>query len=142
MTIKKKILSHFYQIDQTIGSKNILLNLILIKKKFIFNIKKNYKTVNKQDIVFILSYTKILPRKFLKNNRLNLVIHASNLPKDRGFAPVQNQVSRGKNIIDICLLKAAKKVDAGDIFLRSKFRLKNNDLSAEIRQNKPWQLSK
>ena len=61
-------------------------------------------------------------------------MHASKLPKDRGFAPVQYQVLRGKNIIDISLLEAAKEVDTGDIFLRDKFMLDKDDLSNEIRK--------
>ena len=102
-------------------------------KKFRFKIVKNYKYIKNEDIVFILSYTKILPENFLSKNRLNIIAHASKLPKDRGFAPVQYQILRGKNIIDISLLEAAKEVDAGDIFLRSKFKLKKTDLSNEIR---------
>jgi methionyl-tRNA formyltransferase len=135
MSIKKKIAVTFL-LDRSNDwvEKHLLKFNFNQKNKFIFEIKKNYKTVNKQDIVFILNYTKILPESFLKNNRLNLVIHGSNLPKDRGFAPVQNQILREKNMIDICLLKAAKKVDTGDIFLRNKFRLKNSDLSPEIRK--------
>ena len=84
--------------------------------------------------MFILSYTKILPESFLKKNKLNLIVHASRLPKDRGFAPVQYQVLRGKNNIDISLLIASKNVDTGDIFLRQKFKLNKNDLSEEIRE--------
>ncbi len=104
-----------------------------LNNKFRFKIIKNPRLIKNQDIVFILSYTKILPENFLNKNRLNLIVHASKLPKDRGFAPVQYQVLKGKNLIDISLLEAAKKVDGGDIFLRGKFKLSRNDLSNEIR---------
>jgi len=93
-----------------------------LKNKFRFRILKNYRLIKDEDILFILSYTKILPEDFLNKNKLNLIVHASKLPKDRGFAPVQYQILKGKNLIDISLLEAAKKVDAGDIFLRGKFK--------------------
>ena len=105
-----------------------------LKKKFFFQIKKNFNLIKKQDIVFVLSYTKILPEKFLSQNKLNIVVHSSKLPRDRGFSPVQNQILRGKNVIDISLIEIAKKVDSGDIFFRDKYKLSPTDLNKEIRQ--------
>jgi methionyl-tRNA formyltransferase len=105
-----------------------------LKKKFFFQIKKNFNLIKKQDIVFVLSYTKILPEKFLSQNKLNIVVHSSRLPRDRGFSPVQNQILRGKSVIDISLIEIAKKVDSGDIFFRDKYKLNPTDLNKEIRQ--------
>ena len=105
-----------------------------LKKNFFFQIKKNFNLIKKQDIVFVLSYTKILPEKFLSQNKLNIVVHSSKLPRDRGFSPVQNQILRGKNVIDISLIEIAKKVDSGDIFFRDKYKLSHTDLNKEIRQ--------
>lgn len=132
---KSKKFKVTFLLDKTnIWIEKYLLNFTFnLEKKFRFKISKNYKSIKNEDIVFILSYTKILTERFLKKNKLNLIVHASNLPRDRGFAPVQYQVLRGKNVIDISLLEAAKKVDAGDIFLKSKFKLKKTDLSEEIR---------
>ena len=47
---------------------------------------------------------------------------------------MQNQVLRGKNIIDISLIELIKEVDSGDIFLKDKYKLKMTDLSQEIRE--------
>ncbi|MBD1173866.1 methionyl-tRNA formyltransferase [Pelagibacterales bacterium SAG-MED01] len=105
-----------------------------LKKKFFFKIKKNFHLIKNQDLVFVLSYTKILSEKFILKNKLNIVVHSSKLPKDRGFSPVQNQVLRGKSIIDISLIKLVKKVDSGDIFLRDKYKINNTDLNDEIRK--------
>ena len=52
-------------------------------KKYSFKIENNYKKIDKQNIVFILNYTKILPKSFLIKNELNLVVHASNLQRKR-----------------------------------------------------------
>jgi hypothetical protein len=41
-----------------------------LNNKNIFKISKNYKNITNQDIVFPLSYNKILPESFLKKNNL------------------------------------------------------------------------
>jgi len=104
------------------------------KKKYSFKISKKYKNIKNQDIVFIINYTKILPENFLKKNQLNLVIHAGNLPKDRGFAPVTYQILKNKKKIHVCLIEAKKKVDSGDIFIKKNFTLNGSEIYEEIRE--------
>lgn len=133
--MKKKI----YKVTFLTDKKNDWIKSYLSKKKFLFKNRYDYKfsnnidTIVDQDILFIVNYTKVLSDSFLQKNRLNLVIHASDLPKDRGFAPVANQVMRGKNQIYISLIEANEKVDTGCIFLKQKFYLKGTDLYDEIR---------
>ena len=102
--------------------------------KYIFKISKNYKNVKNQDIVFPLSFTKILPEDFLKKNKLVLIAHPSKLPWDKGFAPVQYQVLKNKKKIFVSLIKAVNKVDAGPICIQNHFYLDGNELSNEIRK--------
>jgi len=104
-----------------------------LDKKYIYKISKNFKNIKNQDIVFPLSYTKILPEKFLNDNKLVLIAHCSQLPKDKGFAPLQYQILRNKRKIYISLIKAVKKVDAGTIAMQDKFYLDETELSEEIR---------
>ena len=103
------------------------------KKKYNFFFSENLNKVRNFDVVFILGYTKILKNNFLKKNKLNLVVHESNLPKGKGFAPVQWQVLKNKNRIPICLIKADKKYDSGEIYVKDYFRIKKTDLYEEIR---------
>ena len=91
------------------------------KKKFEIIFTENYKKIKNQDIVFIINYKNILPSNFLKKNKLNLVPHSSKLPKDRGFAPLQNQILREQKKIYYSLIEAKKKVDSGNIFFSSHF---------------------
>jgi len=86
------------------------------------------------DFVFILGYTKILSESFLLKNKLNLVVHASNLPKGKGFSPVQWQVLNGQNKIPIRLIEAAKMVDSGNVYLQDSFDLTGYELNADIRK--------
>ena len=102
--------------------------------KYIFKISKNYKNIKNQDIVFPLSFTKILPKDFLKKNKLVLIAHPSKLPRDKGFAPVQYQVLKNKKKIFVTLIKAVNKVDAGPICIQNHFYLDGHELSNEIRK--------
>ena len=105
-----------------------------LNNKFSFKITNNYKTIKKQDLVFVLSYTKILPDSFLKRNKLTLVVHSSKLPKDRGFAPLTYRVLQNSNIIFFSLFQVVRKVDSGSIFLRTKLKLNGTELYDELRK--------
>jgi len=102
-------------------------------KKYNYIITKNCKII-KNSIVFVLSYTRILNIVFIKRNRKVLIVHPSKLPRDKGFAPVQNQILKNKKLIHICLLEAAEKVDSGPIIYRDTFLLSGFELSSEIRK--------
>ena len=86
------------------------------------------------DLVFILGYTKVLKGKILASNKLLLVVHASDLPEGRGFAPVQWQILEGKADIPVCLLEISDKVDAGNIFDKLILSLDGTELYEEIRK--------
>lgn len=104
------------------------------KKKFEIIFTENYKKIKNQDIVFIINYKNILPSNFLKKNKLNLVPHSSKLPKDRGFAPLQNQILREQKKIYYSLIEAKKKVDSGNIFFSGNFKLNGTELMEDIRK--------
>ena len=102
-------------------------------KKYNFYIDYKLDIKNKYELVFILNYTKILKIKNLTKS-LNLVVHSSKLPKDKGFAPMQNQILRGNNTIHFTLFEATEKVDSGDVFFRSKVKVKGHELNEELRK--------
>ena len=52
------------------------------------------------DIAFFLGCTRIASPKVLSKNSFNIVVHASDLPKGRGFSPLKWQILEGKNIMD------------------------------------------
>ncbi len=106
-----------------------------IKKNNKFFLKKFHdpNKILKYDIVFILGYTKKLSNFFLKKNKLNLVIHESNLPNGKGFSPIQWQLLHGKSKIKICLLEAISKIDSGNIILYDYIKFNGTELYNEIR---------
>ena len=115
-------------IEKKLRNFNFKLN-----NKYIFKISKNHNSISNQDIVFPLSYTKILPEIFLKKNNLILIAHPSKLPKDKGFAPLQYQILKNKKNFYMTLIEASKKVDTGPIYLQETFKLNGTELSDEIR---------
>lgn len=114
--------------------KKLNFDFISFKKKYKFKIFYDYKKIKNYDLVFILGYTKILKAGFLKKNKLNLVIHESDLPKGKGFSPVQNQIKDGKTKIKINLLKANKKPDSGIIYENLWMNIPKYKLYDEIRE--------
>lgn len=101
--------------------------------KYNVSISYNPSQVTRQQIVFIIGYTKILDSDFLSKNDLNLIIHESDLPYGKGFSPVQWQILEGKKTIPVCLIEAVERFDAGDIILRDQIELDGGELYDDIR---------
>lgn len=105
-----------------------------LKKKYKFHFSYDPDEFKGYEIVFILGFTRILPKSFLESNKLNLVVHESELPKGKGFSPVQWQILEGGNRIAVCLFEAIEELDAGDIFAKVFIELGGYELFDEIRQ--------
>jgi methionyl-tRNA formyltransferase len=135
MLVKKKIAFLF-------DKKNPwLLNYLplikkLPKKNYKYSFFKDYVKISDFEIVFALGFTKILPESFIKKNKIVLIIHESNLPKFKGFAPVQWQILRNKRKItnSLVMLGNKEKVDSGKIILQNKILLEGHELYDEIRK--------
>lgn len=85
------------------------------------------------DLLFILSYHKIIGSEFLEKNSNNIVVHASNLPEGKGWAPMFWQVLEGREEITFSMIEAVADVDAGDIYLQRSLSLTGYELNAELR---------
>lgn len=88
---------------------------------------------NDPEIVFILSYFYIIKPELLKKHKYNFVVHSSDLPEGKGWAPVFWQILEGKNRIPTVLFEAVEGVDAGDIYLKDFLVLNGTELHDEIR---------
>ncbi len=85
------------------------------------------------NIVFILSYHRIIPKRYLQLHKHNLVVHASDLPKGKGWAPFFWQVIEGKSEIPFTLFEAGEEIDNGDIYLQRHVTLNGYELYEELR---------
>ena len=94
-----------------------------------------YKDIDDSfDIVFILSYHKIIEDIYLKKSKHNIVIHASDLPKGKGWAPMFWQILEGKNSIPFTMFEASLGVDDGDIYMKKELQLSGYELNDELRE--------
>jgi len=94
-----------------------------------------HKNINESfDIVFILSYHKLIEKKYLEKNKHNIVIHASALPQGKGWAPMFWQILENKNRIPFTMFEVDDSVDGGDIYMQSELQLTGYELNYELRK--------
>ena len=86
------------------------------------------------DFLFLVSCSEILGDECKKLFRHSFVLHASDLPKGRGWSPYIWNILEGKNVITVCLIEAASPVDSGDIWLKRTFTLEGHELLPEIHE--------
>ncbi len=86
------------------------------------------------EVCFLLGCTQVVASEFLSRNKHNLVVHESDLPRGRGFAPMAWQILEGKNDIPVCLVEASRgEPDAGPVWLRDVIHLQGQELNKEWR---------
>jgi methionyl-tRNA formyltransferase len=68
------------------------------------------------DILFLISCSEIIDAKDREKYLVNLVLHASDLPKGRGWSPHIWDLVNGSEGMTLSLLEAANKVDSGRIW--------------------------
>lgn len=107
---------------------------ILISRGYDGQLFFKHEIINEDfEIVFILSYFRIIEEKFLKKHKHNLVVHESAVPKGRGWSPLFWQILEGENRIPVVLFEATEKADEGDIYLKDYILFEGDELHNEIR---------
>lgn len=99
-----------------------------ISWKHIFDLENGY------DMVFLLSYSKIIPASGLDLNKHNLVVHESALPQGKGWSPLSWQILEGKTHFPITLFEAAEHVDSGQIYLQKEMVFNGTELVEDLRR--------
>ena len=85
-------------------------------------------------VAFYLGCLRITPPEVLARNHRNLVVHASDLPKGRGFSPLTYQIIEGLHRIPVCLLDAVELVDSGPVVYCEWISYEGHELIGELRQ--------
>lgn len=102
---------------------------LLCEKGFNADLVRSAEDIEKGWVCFLLGCVNIVKDEYLAKNTHNLVVHESDLPKGRGFAPMAWQILEGSNSIPVCLLEAsAGEPDAGDIWLRDSIELEGHEV--------------
>jgi methionyl-tRNA formyltransferase len=84
------------------------------------------------DLLFLVSCAQVIGGADRAKFSAVLVLHASDLPKGRGWSPYVWSVVRGENRITVTLFEAVGAVDAGDIWFKTEFSLEGHELLPEI----------
>ena len=99
--------------------------------------ERNFLKNLKLDLVIVVAYGQIIPKDFLNLSNNGFVnIHASQLPKWRGAAPIQRALINLDKETGISFMKINEKMDEGPIYNIFSTRIKDNenakDLSARL----------
>jgi methionyl-tRNA formyltransferase len=86
------------------------------------------------DILFLISCQEIIKKNICEMFKATLVLHASDLPKGRGWSPHIWQILEGKNNITVTLLEAEDSIDTGSIWAQREFFLEGHELADEINE--------
>lgn len=86
------------------------------------------------DILFLVSCSQIIGQDERAKYKSTLVLHASDLPKRRGWSPHIWSILDGENEISVSLLEATEPVDTGLIWLKTSFSLEGHELLDEINE--------
>ena len=116
------------------GQKIIPSSVEMFAKKYFLNLRtpaildndEEYDFLKnlKPDIVIVIAYGKIIPKRFLdlaKHGFIN--VHASLLPKWRGAAPIQRSIMNLDNQTGISIMKIVEELDAGPVMHQDKIEI-------------------
>jgi|TARA_B100000959_G_scaffold45999_1_gene46768 methionyl-tRNA formyltransferase len=99
--------------------------------------EKEFNTFQKlsPDIVIVVAYGQIIPKKFLTKTKFGFInIHGSLLPKWRGAAPIQRAMMNGDKKIGISIMKIEEKLDSGPVLMSKELELDQNKTYGEIEE--------
>ena len=81
----------------------------------------------KPDIVVVIAYGKIIPKRFLNLAKYGFInVHASLLPKWRGAAPIQRSIMNLDSETGISIMKVVEELDAGPVMHQAKIAINEN----------------
>ena len=87
---------------------------------------------NVGDFLFLLSCNEFIHEKIRQRFSYTLVLHASDLPKGRGWSPHIWEIVGGANNITLTLLEAEGIIDTGNIWLKESIPILATDLYDDI----------
>lgn len=96
------------------------------------NIARQAAELSGGDLLFLVSCQEVVHRDTRARFTHALVLHASDLPRGRGWSPHVWQILEGKTEITITLLEAGDNVDSGDIWQQVKVHVPDHATWPEI----------
>ncbi|MFT5452067.1 MAG: methionyl-tRNA formyltransferase [Enterobacterales bacterium] len=93
------------------------------QEKHDVQILRSKQELGEGDILFLISCSEIISKTDRSKFRKTLIIHASDLPRGRGWSPHIWEIINGSELITLSLLEAEDKVDSGDIWKKMQVRI-------------------
>ena len=87
------------------------------------------------DVLFLISCTEMIPADWRALYRHCVVLHASDLPRGRGWSPHVWAILGGATTITVSAINAEDRVDSGDIWAKKTFDVAADELYDEINQS-------
>ena len=84
------------------------------------------------DFLFLISCSEHIKQENRVHYTHTLVLHASDLPKGRGWSPHIWEIIQGQEVITLSLLEAEDVVDSGRIWLKYKISVKKTAVWSEV----------
>ena len=84
------------------------------------------------DLIIVVAYGKILPKKILDIPRYCINVHASLLPKYRGAGPIQWSVLNGEKETGVTTMLMEEGLDTGDMLLSESTPIGENETASEL----------
>lgn len=101
-------------------------------KKHKISLINKTKELIKGDLLLLVACNEIVKLKQRKKFKKTLLIHASDLPKGRGWSPYIWEIINGKNTVTVSLIEAEDTPDTGNIWAKRSFNLEGHELYDEI----------
>lgn len=83
------------------------------------------------DLILFWNYSKIIPG--MGNKRNVIVFHSSDLPRGKGWAPIYYTIANGEEYYTVTGILPNEQVDAGDILIKARFKMKDNYTANQLR---------
>lgn len=84
------------------------------------------------DILFMVSCTEIIPKHLRDLYGRCVVLHASDLPKGRGWSPHIWSILQGMMTITVSAINAEDQIDSGAVWAKKSFEVARHELYDEI----------
>ena len=112
-----------FEIAKILNKKYKSKRFIIIKSKEDLTLKKLNQL--KPEYIFVPHWSYRIPKK-VYNNFKTVVFHMTDLPFGRGGSPLQNLILIGKKKSMISAIECSRKIDAGNIYLKSPINIEGS----------------
>ena len=103
-----------------------------LQNDHLISIVRSPKELTNGDLLFLISCNEKVNSHIIDKFTYSMVLHASDLPKGRGWSPHIWELTSGASQITLSLLDAVNEFDAGDIYAKQIIEIPKSALWNEI----------